>query len=226
MPDIKTALSAALLRAPAPVYVNPVVQQTINEWDDEDFKVGESFPINNSVQTKPVPTPAQPTKSKSGAKITSNVMRATFEFIQQYPGLTAKQICEGLERKGLKPTSVVSVISQLYRSGQVHKDGVTYRTVVSEYMPVSMTPVAKLNKLKKQVNALKEVAKSRGIKDLPIAPARPVAAPAEGIAALDAPAKSKFILRQTNFDAKEHIDKLSVYQAREVYAELKTMFGG
>ena len=150
-------------------------------------------------------------------------MRATFEFIQQYPGLTSRQICDQMERKGFKPTSVVSVISQLYRSGQAHKDGMTYRTVVAEYMPVGMSPVVKLNKLKKQVNALKEVAKSQGIAALPV----PVAAVAPAQAApAEVVAKSKFIIRQTNFDAKEHIDKLSVYQAREVYAELKTMFGG
>ena len=33
MPDIKTAMSAALLRAPSPV--QHIVQKTLAEWDDE-----------------------------------------------------------------------------------------------------------------------------------------------------------------------------------------------
>ena len=225
MPDIKTALSAALLRAP----VQNLVQTTINQWDDEE---GGGFPINNSVQTKPVPTTAQPIKGLADARISSNVMRATFAFIQHNPGLTSRRICELMEASGFKRGSVVSVISQLYRSGQLHKDDMTYRTVTSEYMPVGVSPVTRLNKLKKQVETLKEVAKSRGIAALPASTKAP--APAPAFSALELaiteqsakPPSSKFIIRQTDFSAKEHIDKLSVYQAREVYAELKTMFGG
>ena len=100
--------------------------------------------------------------------------------------------------------------------------------LIETYVPVGQTANAKVNKLKKQVEALKEIAKGRGIKALPIAPPAPVApalAPAAGIAALDAPAKSKFIIRKPDFDPKKVIEDLSVYQARALYVELKEMFG-
>ena len=219
MPDIKTALSAALLRAPA----HAVVQTTINQWDDE----GAGTPVV-ATKTKGTFMPSEKSARKRGGVIKNNIMRETFDFIVRNPGLSTKSIAQQMEYLGFKPNSVTSVVSQLCRSNQIIKEGIGYRTNTSAYAPMGATPSAKVSRLKKQVEALKEVAKSRGIKDLPIVPATPVmrfVAPAAGIAALDVPAKSKFIIRQTNFNAKEHIDKLSVYQAREVYAELKTMFG-
>ena len=220
MSDIKTAMSAALFRAPTHV------QKIINQWDDEGEK---HFPINNPipVQTKPA-KPAKPAKRNAGAKISNNVMRATFEFIQQYPGLTSKQICEQMEHRGFKPTSVVSVVSQLHRSGQLHKDGVTYRTINAEYKPMGATANAKVNKLKKQVEALKKQAKSQGISALPVTPAVGIATlqPVTQGSVDREPKKFAEEVSQPAFDPKKIVNPLTVYQARMLYDELEAMFGG
>lgn len=218
MPDIKSALQAALLRAP-----NPVVKKTIDEWDDE----GEGFPINissvsvqtSSNQTNPMPT-TQPVSRPSNFGITNNVMRETFNFIKNNPGLRNIDIAAGLDAKGFKRSSTTSVPSQLARAGMVERRGKLYYALVNEYHPIKSTPSNKISKLKKKVAELKKVAKGKGIVDLPvknggIASLTPMPAPA--------PAPRPVV---NEFDPKAILDPLTVYQARALYNELETMFGG
>ena len=220
MPDIKSALSAALLRAP-----NPVVQQTLNEWDDE----GAGAPVIVN-KTKGTFMLSEKPARKRGGVIKNNVMRETFDFIMNNPGLTCKMIAVCMEKKGFKSSSVTSVVSQLYRSGQLIKKDSTYFTAVSEYKPMGTTPTAKINRLKKRVEELKVVARSKGITDLPHIPAQN---PKEGIAALTpepAPELPKYRPRPETshvkpFDPKAILDPLTVYQARALYNELHSMFG-
>jgi hypothetical protein len=215
MPDIKSAMSAALLRAPAPV--QQLVQTTLKEWDDEGEK---HFPINiSSVDPKPV-------KKKRGGSIKNNVMRETFNFINNNPGMTCKMIATRMEKDGFKPSSVTSVVSQLWRSEQLQKDGITYRTAVPEYLPMSASTNARITRLKKRVEELKVVAKSKGITALPVK--------SGGIAALapmPAPELPKYRPRPEAshvkpFDPKDILNPLTVYQARALYNELEAMFGG
>ena len=221
MPDIKTAMSAALLRAPAPV--QHLVQTTLKEWDDEGKN---HFPINIS-SVDPVPV-----KTKRGAQIKNNVMRATFDFILHNPGLTCKMISVRMEKDGFKPSSVTSVVSQLWRSGQLQKDGITYRTAVPEYSPMSASTNARISRLKKKVEELKVMAKSKGITDLPVQ--KVVQGDKGGIAALTPmPARElpKYRRRPEaghtdTFDPKDILNPLTVYQARALYNELEAMFGG
>jgi hypothetical protein len=200
MPDIKSALSAALLRAPAPV--QQLVQTTLNEWDDED--AGTPANVNKTKGTFIMP------------RVTNNVMRETFNFIMNNPNLTCKMIANGMEKKGFKPSSVTSVVSQLWRDNQLIKNGLTYRTVGSKYKPMGATPSAKIKRLKKRVDELKVVAKSKGIQDLHIQP------PAQETQGIDSLAAT---LAQDTFDPKRIVDPLTVYQARELYNELKKLFG-
>lgn len=207
MPDIKTALSAALLRPPAHV----VVQKTINEWDDE----GAGAPVVTK-ETKGTFMLSEKPAPKRGGQIKNNVMRETFNFIMNNPGLTCKAISLALERQGFKASSVTSVVSQLWRSGQLIKNGEGYRTTSSAYKPVSTMPNIKVKKLKKQIEGLKELAKSKGISALPITQAsveKELTRFAEKI-------------MQPSFDPKAVLGPLTVYQARELYDELKRMFGG
>lgn len=131
MPDIKSALNAALLRAP----VNNVLNQTIKAWDDE----GESAPKGTFMP------------AKKSLPIRNNVMRETFNYILNHPGLTAKIISHHMENMGFKPSSVTSVVSQLKRTGQVVKQGDEYVAVASAYIPMGAA----------------RKANNKGIKDIP-----------------------------------------------------------
>jgi hypothetical protein len=186
MPDIKSALSAALLRPPA----NVVMQKTLEEWDDEGEK---HFPINISS----VGAPNTPAKSPNR----NNVMRETFNCVLNNPGLTAKEISNKMAFEGFKASSVTSVVSQLCRSGQLLKDRNTYRTVNDVYVPI-------LSKYK-PVSAKKAAQASQGIAALTPAPApAPVPVPVH-----------------KPFEPKDIIEPLNVYQAYDLYRELKEMFG-
>ena len=233
MPDIKSALQAALLRAPS--HVQTVVQKTINEWDDEGEK---HFPINissvNPVQTKPVQTP-MPTAKVKGRRVINNVMRETFNCVKANPGKTAKEIGTIMATRGFKKQSVTSTCSQLCQSGQARRENGALYAVVDEYQTIPATPSKKISSLKKQLETLRQVAKGKGIKDLPVQPARPTNT---GIASLSTPMPApapqaelpKSRPRPASsyvdvFDPKAILDPLTVYQARALYAELKNMFG-
>ena len=175
MPDIKSALSAALLRAP----VANVLNQTINAWDDE----GDSAPKGTFMP------------DKKGPPIRNNVMRATFNYILNHPGLTTKLISHHMNNMGFKTSSVTSVVSQLYRTKQLVKKGDTYFAAGLEYRPMSTA--------KKAI--------SKGIKDIPIQGLNDLA---------KEPPKAK------HQDPQEIIKHMNVYQARELYEQLKKLFGG
>jgi len=237
MPDIKSALQAALLRAPS--HVQTVVQKTINEWDDEGEK---HFPINISsvsVQTKPTQTNPMPTTKPTPEKVdgrTKNYMqRETFYCIKNHPGRTARQIGEIMAQRGYKAHSVTATCSHMVQAGMVRRDDdkLLY-TLVNEYSTLPVAPATKINRMKKKIEELRQVAKSKGIKDLPHTPAKN---PKEGIAALTpmpapapipmpmnipAPAPRPIL---NAFDPKAILDPLTVYQARTLYNELKAMFG-
>jgi hypothetical protein len=202
MPDIKTALSAALFRAPS----HAVVQNTLKEWDDE----GEGAPVKVQ-QTR---TPIIPVRR--GGAVINNVTRSTFSFIQQNPGLRVSEISAQLGAHGFKRTSVKAVVSQLQRSGQVVKNGVGFHTVVPEYQ------IIRIERKAKPTKAGRKIVKSSGINALPRQDS--------GIAALTASPMPMPVLAPAPaaelFDPKKYIGPLTVYQARDVYDELKKMFGG
>jgi hypothetical protein len=162
--------------------------------------------------------PSEKPARKRGGQIKNNVMRETFDFIMNNPGLTCKVISLCMEKKGFKASSVTSVVSQLWRSNQLIREGNTYRTASSEYRPMGTTTSAKISRLRKRVEELKEVAKSKGIAALPTQ--TEAVEPVKHILATPT-----LVHSDRKFDAKKLVDPLTVAQAREVYNELKTMFG-
>jgi len=222
MSDIKSALHAALFRPP----VAAVLNQTLKEWDEEGEK---HFPINNPSVPTPMPTPVQ---TNPRVRVLNNVMRETFNCIKARPGLRNKEIADVLLKQGFKTTSVTSIPSQLLHAGLVERRDGTYYAIVDEYIPIGPTDKRKVTALRKKVAELKEVAKSRGIADLP------VQAPAQGLAALAAapahteptaqePPKAKRFAMLTTPQSPEQIVKgMTAYQARELYDHLKQLFGG
>jgi len=233
MPDMKTALQAALFRPP----VAAVLNQTLKEWDDEGEK---HFPINISsvaVQTNPTPVQTNP-KPNPPSRITNNVMRETFQCIKDNPGLRNKDISEIMLKKGFKPSSVTSIPSQLFHAKQVDRrdsegrKGARYYAIVDEYQPMGQTDKKKMAVLKKKVEELKQVAKGKGIADLSAQKPTPKA---EGIAALAAPVAQatpeeskpkRFAMLTTPQSPEQIIKHMTAYQARELYDHLKQLFGG
>jgi hypothetical protein len=212
MPDMKSALQAALFRAPA----HAVVQATIKEWDEqENQKEHSSMPS----QTKP-----------NAFRVSNNVMRETFNCIKNNPGLRNKEVCNLMAEKGFKKTSTSSIPSQLVNAGQAVCKDRKYYVLVEEYQPIKQTPTKKIQNLKKKMATLRKVVKtnSKGIVDIPLP--TPDKEPVQGIAALPTQAPEQeptMIVRRPmpSFEAKQMVNRWSAYQAREVYEELKTIFG-
>ena len=178
------------------------------------------------------------TKPNPPSRISNNIMRETFQCIKDNPGLRNKEIAEIMVNRGFKLSSVTSIPSQLFHAKQVdrresngHK-GSRYYAIVDEYQPMGQTDKKKLNTLKKKVQELRKVAKSKGIADLPAQKPTPKA---EGIAALAAPVAQatpetpkpkRFAMLTTPQTPQELLKHMTAYQARELYDHLKQLFGG
>lgn len=134
--------------------------------------------------------------TKADKRVTNNVSRILFDYIKEHPGKPINGVIQDLKLKGFKTASTTSLISQFCRKGLIRRDGFQLYAVVPEY-------VAMPDPTKKKIE----------YKPMPKAEA-------------PAPAKSKFIFRKTDFDPKKTLEDLSVYQAHDLYRELKEMFGG
>lgn len=162
---------------------------------------------------KPEATMTPPTKADE--RVTNNVSRELYEHIKRYPGHTAKQVTFDLDKRGFKPTSTSSLISQFVRNGLLRKDVdklyVEYPEYKSVYKKTPKKTKAKLtNKVPPDLRTLvtqqiEASAPPRGSRPRPTEP-------------------SAFITRHVDFDPKKMIGILSVYHAKALYEELKSMF--
>jgi hypothetical protein len=133
-------------------------------------------------------------------RVTNNVSRRTFNFFKENPGSIKKDAVQNLTLQGLKPASTSSLITQFVNAGHLRRDGDKYYTVNDEYQPLPATRKVQAQRLQaKRLQAKK-------LQALPTVMAQE--------------------LSPTVFSAQETINRLTVYQAREVYQELKSMFGG
>lgn len=151
---------------------------------------------------KPEATMTQ-TPTKTDKRVTNNVSRVLFDYIKEHPGKPINGVIQDLKLKGFKVASTTSLISQFCRKGLTRRDGFQLYAVVPEY--VSMPDPTK-----------------KKIKYKPMPKPKPI--PAEEAPA-PAPVKSKFIIRKSDFSPEKMLEDLSVYQAHELYRELKEMFG-
>ena len=153
------------------------------------------------------PTITSSAPPKPDHRITNNVSRITFNLVRDSPGITRQNAVTRLTASGYKESSVTSLLTQYVRGGLVRADGDKLYATRAEY---STTYQKSRVKTKPRAKAkTKEVA----------AKPEPIAAPT--------PAKpAVFISRHVDFDPKRMIGTLSVYHARELYNELKEMFGG
>lgn len=144
--------------------------------------------------------------------VTTNVSRATFDFVRDNPGLHHNEVKRKLTDKGYKESSVTALISQLRRAGQLARlaDG-TYHATAKEYEPIKQVYKKAVTK---QPTAKKVVAKKPEPKSEGIAALQPVAAPVT--------TASPMVISN---DVEYILSTLPIKQARSLYDELHKIFG-
>ena len=138
-------------------------------------------------------------------KVTNNVTRATFEYVKNNPHQSCKTICVALEKRGYKPSSIGSLLTQFVKNGLCARDANNnYTTLVNEYSPI------KAHKKLKVKQVIQKAKATRG----------------QGIAALSAQPTQRVAPIVTAWGADTIINNIGLKQARALYDELKKIFGG
>ena len=195
MPDLKTALQSAL-----------------NEWNQP-----ETTPVQTN--TAPTPTPASnstytPTKDGRYFSRTTDVTRATFEYVRDNPHRVTREVVQVLGAQGHNPSSVSSILSQMARTGLITResDG-TYWTHAREYTPVKLSALRRDRKPTKP-----KAAKPKAVQPKAEAPKAEAPKPTVVLTRKEAaPAPAAY-------DVDALIATLTIAQARDLFAALKRMF--
>lgn len=154
-------------------------------------------------------TQSSPPKNPIGV-IKNNVTREVFDFVKHNPGTTRMNAINKLEAKGFKKSSVSSLIAQFVRDDQFELRGGQLYPLTTEYRNLPQNGKKKLSKhkLAKKAAAVKAKAQPVVVEESPKEPVQLVRRP------------------MPSFNAQDMVNRWSAYQAREVYQELKTIFGG
>jgi hypothetical protein len=244
MPDIQTALKSALNKTLIDKFGD-----ALDDWDDE----GTNVPVVAHASTPPPPPPPEPNQPVSSSfpstsdqkptmtniqkithNITNNVSRETFNHVKNNPGSTRKEIITDLYNRGFAKDSVSSLLAQMRKAGLIHETNTLWYADADEYRPLKNQSYAK-RKAKKEkadqalLRALKR-AEAKANKDKQ-------KDSAVGIAALHADATSTPAVLETpqprrvamivrSKSPQDILKDLTVYQAQELYAHLKQIFGG
>lgn len=204
MPDIQTALRSALTK-------------TLQTWDDEGEAPPPVQPVSTS-SSSPSTSTQKPTMLNQH-KITNNVSRVTFNYVRDNPGSTRLEIIKELGYQGFGKGSVSSLLAQMRKSKMIHDTNGLWYADVQEYQPIKNMNYKSKAKPKLGKLLAKKLA----------APAKPVVNADAGIAALrdEAPIQRSFLTKLVRTQSPEDIvGNMTVYQARELYMHLKSMFGG
>lgn len=176
MPDIQTALQSAL-----------------KQWSE---------PEEQPVQTQPSP---QAEQAKPYFTVTNNVSRVTFEYVRDNAPKTNGEICDALEKRGYKRTSVSSLLSQMVIVGLLKRDDFgRYLALEPEYRSFSVNTYRK-----QKTKPRKPVAQTRAMKNYLPTP-KPTPAPPPEIKVCNS--------------VEDLLNTLTVAQARELFDRLKRMF--
>ena len=203
MPDLKTALSEALSRQ-------------LDDWENHEQQIRKPQQENE----------VKATTQTTNARVSNNVMRATFDYIKANPAKQRKDAVAALTSQGFKESSVGAVISQLMSSKQVHKNfdgGLHART--TEYKPIKQKP------RKPKVQISKDLAnKIQERRKIVVMKRKKPETKSDGIAALKAGTSVGELLREkldpTLWKPESVVNHLNVVQARQLYDYLKNLFGG
>lgn len=168
------------------------MSKVLNEWEQDAQQTQEK-----TVQRQ-LPQQFMPT---------NNVTQETFNYVKSNPNKTSSEICDALEVRGFKRSSVGSLLTQFVKQNQMTRDhNSRLNTAVPNYVPLKSTRQFKAEG--KRANKIVQIKSKQ---------------PSAGIAALKVDTTPKAIPKT---DVESIIIGLSVLQARALYDELKKIFGG
>lgn len=197
MPDLKTALQSAL-----------------NEWNQpETTTVQTTTPSHHALAA----VEQRPEGTRYFSR-TTDVTRATFEYVRDNPHRVTREVVQVLGAQGHNPSSVSSILSQMARTGLITResDG-TYWTHAREYTPVKLSALRKDRKLTKPKAAKPKAVPPKAAQPKVEAPKPTVVLTRKEAAPAPAPD-----LRVVN-SIDELIDQLTVRQAIDLFNKLKGM---
>jgi hypothetical protein len=128
-------------------------------------------------------------------KPSNNVSRETFNYIKDNPGVTRTQVAKAMADRGFKKSSAFALSSQFARQGMVRRVDSGLFVTQPAYTPVKSSKKIKEAKVTKVT-------------------AKPVKQPTIAQPAIDSGTSAKALL-----------STMSILQAREIYDELKKIFG-
>lgn len=139
------------------------------------------------------------TMTPQSRAITTNSTRRTFNFIRDNPGVTRAKVIDELEKQGTPVSSSRSLVSTFVLNGNVRESGGLLYANQQDYAPLKRPDDKPVRKLKYVI----EPTVAEPVAPEVVEPPAPVAD-----------------------DVKSMIAKMNVMQAREMYDELRTIFGG
>ena len=229
MPDIKTALTAALEQGK-----RQYLQATISDWEHHEQEIRTQPQPQQEKAMQTVQTTTTPTFQTTGV-----ISKDTFEYIKQNSGkFKGADIAKNLaEKHNFNPGSVLALITQLKGIGMIErKDDGTLVSTGADYQPVTSAYKNKI-KTEKRAKRLEHLAKAREVraanaakrkadaakKAAKPAPQKTLPKPAtQGIAALQ-PAPTPMLPNLPT--AESVLNNMSIVEARKLYDELKKIFG-
>ena len=235
MPDLKSELAKL-------AHAWDTHEQTIRTPNQTQPKQENNVTSINttSITTTTTPAPVVRPPGKAGSPIRNNVMRTCFDTVWQHPGKTVKELSALLAAQGFKETSTTAVFAQLVRTGQAIKsdDGtITPNPAVKAYRPITLPTTRSI--LRKSAAAVRKAQKkaqkkgttppqSAGIAALkgdtaPAVAAVPAATTATVTVAPETKGVSSIIIHR-NWTPESVLDKLTLPQAKQLYAALKEYF--
>ena len=137
-------------------------------------------------------------------KPTNNVSRETFNYVKNHPGVTRATMGAEMEKKGFKRSSTISLATQFVRQGMIRASNHGLYVTQDEYTPI------------KTAKAFKNKKPSKDVLPPPQKKVTKVTA---------SPASTIYISGVNTQSAQELLASMSIVQARNVYDELKKIFG-
>ena len=184
------------------------LQATMDDWSEDE-------PVN----AKPTAVITTPTKDIKDTMTytpkTVSFSEGTFNYVKAHPYTTKAEAVEALAKEGYNIASTVSLISHMIRQRLVSSDANGKLTaIVKAYTPLKATPKITGRKPTVQPSRTEHKQVRITVNDEDVAPR------SGGIPMLVKPAPTR--------EAKTEslLNSLSVMEARALYLELKSMFGG
>ena len=177
--------------------LNSALRSALDGWNSDDKQTTESTTMTNSTITRPPIT----------------VSKHTFNYVRAHPYTTKAEAVEALAKEGYNRASTTSLLSHMVRQRLVSSDANGKLTaIVKAYTPLKATPkvVGRKPTVQPARTEHKQVRITVNGEDL--------APRSGGIPMLVKPALAASV--------KDMLDKISVNEARALYLELKSMFGG